>query len=102
MKAKRIYGITETPAAKDYTGAGWGWIVLKNDDPQLIIYHPDKDQKEKPKNWQTNIRIDPDNISEIEKTTEVWFGFIENFGFNCLDKLFPPVKKYKLKLGKLK
>ena len=51
----------------------YGVLVLKNDIPQLFIPLSKSDVDD----WQSIIRIDPDNAEEIRKTTGVYFGMVD-------------------------
>lgn len=62
----------------------YGVLVVKNDIPQLFISIPEKDIA----NWGTVIRIDPNHVEEISKTTRVYSGTVKDLVFNVDTKLF--------------
>lgn len=62
----------------------YGVLVVKNDIPQLFISISEKDID----NWGTVIRIDPNHVKEISKTTRVYSGTVKDLVFNVDTKLF--------------
>lgn len=63
----------------------FGVLVVKNDIPQLFIPIPQEDIG----NWSSIIRIDPDHVEEISKTTRVYSGIVdEDYIFIVDKKLF--------------
>lgn len=63
---------------------GFGVLVVRKAVPQLFIPIP----KENIDNWESIIRIDPENIEEITKTTRVYSGEVKDLAFVADNKLF--------------
>jgi hypothetical protein len=82
---KKVYKIQDTPAEQDYHGCGDSLLVLKNDIPQKLLYIPEEEKE----NVETQIKIDPKNVAEIYKSTEVWRGMASCYEFCCMERLFP-------------
>lgn len=62
----------------------YGVLVVKNDIPQLLIPIPYEDIDD----WGSLIRIDPNHIDEISKTTKVYSGTIQDCIFTVDNTLF--------------
>ncbi len=87
MKIAMALPLSGTPCKQDYSGSGWGWLVIKDGLPQKLIYHPEREQEGMPEDWQVVINIDPENSAEIDATTEVWFGMASCWEFCGIMKL---------------
>lgn len=69
------FDLLNTPAEADIlnTDEDYGVLVVKNNIPQVFIPLP----QDSVDNWESVIRIDPENIEEVKKTTDVYFGMID-------------------------
>lgn len=81
-----IFNLTKTQAAADVKkhNTNYGILVVRNNVPQLFL----PISKEYTNDWSSYIRIDPDNIEEITKTTRVFSGSVYNMTFTVDRKLF--------------
>lgn len=78
------FDLAETQAENDAMSSNneYGAIVVKNDIPQLFIPISQDDIE----NWSTIIRIDPNHVEEISKTTRVYSGTISDDLIFVVDK----------------
>lgn len=86
---ENVFQLQNTQCERDYNGCGWSWLVVKNDRPQKLLYHPEQHSEEMPEDWETVVRIDPENMAEIEATTEIWFGMASCWEFCGMHKIYP-------------
>lgn len=72
----KIFDLVDTQAEDDAfeSDDSFGVLVVKNDIPQLFIPIPQENLDD----WSSLIRIDPDNIEEITKTTRVYSGIVDD------------------------
>lgn len=82
---KQVFNLQNTPSEQDYTGRGHSILVIKNGVPQKLLYIP----AEQSYNWESVIRINPDNATEIAATTEIWYGVASCWEFVAERRLFP-------------
>lgn len=92
MKIKKIFHLPATPCEQDYDGCGWGWLIVKRDRPQKLIYHPERPER-MPEDWQTQIHVEHEVASEVEQTSEVWFGMASCWEFCAMYKLYPAKRR---------
>jgi hypothetical protein len=82
-----VLQLKNTPAEKDYNGCGWGWLIVKNGNPELLVYHPERMSKSKPDSTNYFIRIDDKHLKEITETTKIYFGMVSCYEFVVFDKV---------------
>lgn len=79
-----VFDIAGTPAEQD-TGSGRGVLVVKNGVPQAFISCPDQS-----KDFSLSmIRIDPAHADEIERTTDIFSGFLDGMLFSVSSQIYP-------------
>lgn len=88
---KKVIKINNTPAMKSYKGCGYGYIIIKNEIPQTIIYSPDRTKQYE----KSIIKIDEKNKQEIFETTKVYSGITGIDEFVATERIFPPISKLK-------
>lgn len=78
------FDLVETQAEDDVLkyDESFGVLVVKNDVPQLFIPIPQENLAD----WSSLIRIDPENVEKISRTTRVYSGIVDEDLIFIVDK----------------